>query len=184
MKQLIIGILFLLMGSYQMHAQDTLWTSRLDTVHIISARTWANDTVRYRYNQMKYYVKTILPYLNAATTTFKELDETIADNNMSKKERRVFITSKEEAVRQQFEEEVKKLNETQGVYLVKLITRQTGANIYHILREFKNPMVAIKWQAWAKLHGFNLNKKYEPQEEPWLEEIMEDLGYPLPQSYH
>lgn len=184
MKHLIVLILLLLCGRHSAPAQDTLWTSRLDTVHVSAMRSWENDTVRYRYNQMKYYVKTILPYLNAATATFKELDQTLASNSMSKKERRQYINAKEDLVRQQFEEEVKQLNETQGVYLVKLITRQTGANIYHILQEFKNPMVAIKWQAWARLHGFNLNKKYNPDDEPWLEDIMEDLGYPLPEGYN
>lgn len=181
--RIILFILITLLCIGDTYAQDTLWSSKLDTVHVVSQRSWDNDTTRYRYNQMKYYVKTILPYLNAATKTFKELDEQLANNNLSKKERKAFVKTKEAAVRLQFEEEVKKLNETQGVYLVKLITRQTGANIYHILQEFKNPMVAIKWQGWARLHGFNLNKKYNPDDEPWLEDIMEDLGYPLPDSY-
>ncbi len=178
----LITIILLAIAAIQAQAQPVQLVARMDTVHVVSEREWANDTIRYRYNQMKYYVTTILPYLNAATEVFKELDETLQDPNLNKKQKKAIVKTKEQIVRKRFEEEVKKLNETQGVYLVKLITRQTGANIYHILKEFKNPMTAIKWQGWAKLHGFNLNKKYDPADEPWLEDIMEDLGYPLPKQ--
>jgi hypothetical protein len=41
----------------------------------------------------------------------------------------------------------------------------------------------MKWQAWARLHGFNLARKYHPEEEPDLERIMRNLGYPLPRFY-
>ena len=76
-----------------------------------------------------------------------------------------------------------KLNETQGMLLVKLIGRQTGVNIYSMLQEFKNPLTAVRWQTWARLNGFNLNKRYNPDDEPQLERIMEHLGYPLPPFY-
>ena len=83
-------------------------------------------------------------------------------------------------MRAQFENKVKALNTTQGALLMKLIARQTGVNVYHILSEFKNPVTAIKWQAWARVNGANINRKYRPEEEPMLEQIMEELGYPLP----
>ncbi|HTM66789.1 MAG TPA: DUF4294 domain-containing protein, partial [Flavipsychrobacter sp.] len=86
-------------------------------------------------------------------------------------------------LRVQFEDKVKTLNETQGVLLIKLIARQTGVNIYSILQEFKNPLTAIKWQAWARMNGFNLNKKYNPKEEVLLEQVMLSLGYDLPDFY-
>ena len=41
--------------------QDTMYNVTLNQVDITGERKWANDTARYRYNQMKYYVKTILP---------------------------------------------------------------------------------------------------------------------------
>jgi hypothetical protein len=181
MKWLVSLLLFPI--SYCVKAQDTLYTSHLKQVNVHAERNWENDTIRYRYNQMKYYVTTILPYLNAASSLFNELNEKINDPAISKKERRVFINTKEDELRSRFENEVSKLNETQGVLLVKLIARQTGVNIYSMLEEFKNPITAIKWQAWAKLHRFNLNKTYSPDDEPMLEHIMINLGYPLPELY-
>lgn len=159
---------------------DTILMVTLPRVDVKADRKWENDTVRYRYNQTKYYITTILPYLNAATKLFTELNEKVSDQQVDKKERKAFVNTKEDELRVKFENEVKKLNTTQGVLLVKLIGRQTSVNIYGMLQEFKNPLTAVKWQTWAKLNGFNLNKKYNPDDEPMLEHIMESLGYPLP----
>ena len=162
-------------------ATDTMYTMQLKTVDI-KAR-WLNDTDRYHYNQMKFYVTTILPYLNAATKLFNEVNDKLEHEDLSRKERKAFIASKEEAMRTQFEDKVKTLNVTQGALLVKLIARQTDANIYVMLQDFKNPFVALKWQAWARINGMNLDRKYHPGEERDLENIMEELGYPLPAAY-
>jgi len=142
-----------------------------------------NDTDRYRYNQMKYYVTTILPYLDAATKLFKEVDHKVHEDGISRKERRQYVNSREDDVRTEFEDRVKKLNVTQGKLLVKLIARQTELNIYEMLQEFKNPLTAIKWQTWARVNGMNLDRKYVPDEEKDLENIMDELGYPLPPGY-
>lgn len=148
----------------------------------ITAR-WMNDTARYHYNQMKYYVTTILPYLDAATRLFKDIDAKANDESISKKERKRYIAEKEDVVRTEFEDKVRNLNVTQGVLLIKLIARQSNINIYQALQEFKNPVTAVKWQVWARVHGLNLDRKYHPDEEPDLENIMDELGYPLPASY-
>ncbi len=160
---------------------DTLYAAGLKEV-TIKAR-WKNDTERYKYNQMKFYVKTILPYLNAGTQLFNDINAKTEDPNIPARERRKYINAKEDELRTQFEDKIKALNVTQGVLLVKLLTRQTNLNLYKGLQEFKNPLVAIKWQAWARVNGMNLNKKYQPEEEQDLENIMYELGYPLPQGY-
>ncbi|MBE2289104.1 MAG: DUF4294 domain-containing protein [Chitinophagaceae bacterium] len=160
---------------------------QVDTIYMLPevkvTAQFLNDTDRYRYNQMKFYVTTILPYLDAATKVFKEINAKVNEDGVSRKERKQFVHSREEEMRSSFEEKVKQLNVTQGTLLVKLIARQTEVNLYNILQEFKNPLTAVKWQAWARLNGMNLDRKYQPDEEKDLENIMEELGYPLPPGY-
>jgi len=160
---------------------------QVDTIYMLPevkvTAQFLNDTDRYRYNQMKFYVTTILPYLDAATKVFKDINAKVNEEGVSRKERKQFVHSREEEMRSSFEEKVKQLNVTQGTLLVKLIARQTEVNLYNILQEFKNPLTAVKWQAWARLNGMNLDRKYEPDEEKDLENIMEELGYPLPPGY-
>ncbi len=177
--------LLLVLLSYNTIAQtgDTVLSFSLPRVTVDAKRNWDNDTIRYKYNQMKYYVTTILPYLHAATAMMDELNTQENNPNISKRARKDFVNRKEEEIRSRFENEISQLNETQGVLLVKLIARQSGENIYSKMEEYKNAFYAMKWQAWARFHGFNLNKKYDPYDEPMLEHIMQSLGYELPAKY-
>ena len=185
MVKKLIALLIILMPFYG-KAQTTP-TLGVDTVYMLPevrvTAPWLNDTDRYHYNQMKYYVTTILPYLNAASTLFTEVNAKMNEKGISKKQRKQYIEKREEEMRVAFEDRVKKLNVTQGTLLVKLIARQTELNIYHILQDFKNPLTALKWQGWARLNGINLDRKYHPEEEKDLENIMYELGYPLPMGY-
>mgnify|MGYP003881190631 FL=1 len=130
---------------------------------------------------MKYYVTTVMPYVREAVTLYNDLETKTED--ISRKERRAYVRKREDELRERFDAEIKALNETQGVLMVKLIARQTGVNIYDMMAEYKNVLAATKWQGWARLHGFNLNRRYNPDENIMLENIMEGLGYPLPSFY-
>lgn len=164
--------------------EDTVLQVNLKTVNITAEREWENDTVQYQYNQTKYYVKTILPYLNEAVAMHREMQARINAGEMKRKDRKRYLKKKEAELKEKFDAEIKELNETQGVLLVKLVARETGENIYGMLREYKSTFAATRWLAWARLHGFNLNKTYEPNDEPMLESIMESLDYPLPEFYY
>jgi hypothetical protein len=169
--------------AFAQNGPDTVLMVKLPTVKVSAERKWDNDTVRYQYNQTKYYITTILPYLNAATQLYGEFEQRSQDPGFKKKERKAFLNAKEEELRLRYEDEFTKINETQGALLMKLIARQTGANVYSMLQDYKSGFTAIKWQTWAKINGFNLNKRYNPDEEPMLEHIMDNLGYPLPSFY-
>lgn len=164
-------------------APDTQLHVTLKPVSIKAERDWANDTVRYKYNQMKYYVTTVMPYVQEAVNLYEDLEVKTGQGGISRKERRAYVHQREDELREQFDKEVKALNETQGVLMVKLIARQTGVNIYDMLLEYKNPVAATKWLGWARLHGFNLNRQYNPDDNIMLENIMDELGYPLPYFY-
>jgi hypothetical protein len=183
MKSVPAFLAFLLLLSTVARAQqvDTIYHVALPSYQINDTRIWANDHEHFQYNQTRYYVTTILPYVLEATRMFHELNERLPE--LRGKARRDFVREQEALVRSRFEEKIVGLNVTQGVLLLKLVARQTGLNIYQQLADFKGGMAAMKWQVWARMHGFNLNRKYHPEEERLLEYVMEGLGYPLPQAY-
>ncbi len=149
---------------------------KLDETLVKDSRTFANDTARYRFNQTKYYVTTIWPYVLDAVAIVNEVDYKLNVENLSGKKRREYINGKEDIVKEKIDDRIKALNSTQGELLIKLINRQTGKNCYSILREFKNPVTATMWQGWARVHGFNLNESYNPDKEVLLESVMRSLG--------
>ncbi|RYZ56502.1 MAG: DUF4294 domain-containing protein [Sphingobacteriales bacterium] len=184
MRPFLIAVLLLLIsaGLYAQEA-DTLYSFRLKDHQVKESRKWASNKERYAFNQTRHYVETILPYLNAATGAFNELRAAVNAPGLSKKERKRIIAEKEQQIKDQFEKDVKSMNVTQGRLLMTLISRQTGMNVYAMLQEFKNPVMAVKWLAWARVNGFNLNRNYNPWQEPLLESVMMSLDYPLPDFY-
>lgn len=147
----------------------------LNEAVVVDHRIFKNDTLKYRYNQMKYYVKKILPYVNEAVILFNEID--MATKDMNKRNRRKYIKGREKEIKEKFEDKLADLNITQGRYLVKLIHRQLSINCYDILKDLKNPVAAAYYQSWARLNGINLNEDYNAENEPDLERIMRSLGY-------
>lgn len=181
---MLVVLLLSTVARAQMLARaDTIYRVDLINHDVASTRLWADNSARYHYNQMRYNVTCIMPYLIEATALFNEIHAKLNDPALTGRARKQYIASKEIFVRTRFEEKIKALNETQGVLLIKLAARQTGFNIYQQLADFKGTIPAVKWQTWARIHGFNLNRKYHPEEEPDLEHIMRNLGYPLPAFY-
>jgi Domain of unknown function (DUF4294) len=163
--------------------KDTTHTIHIPEVDIYGHRHWANDTVRYRYNQMRYYVSTILPYVDAAAQFYNDMAKAEQENNLRRRERKALINTHEAELKNKFEDSLYTLNVTQGKLLIKLISRQTGKTVYTLLNEYKNTWVAVKWRLWGTVNGIALNSIYRPEEEKDLEEIMVGFDRPLPDFY-
>lgn len=147
----------------------------LNEAVVVASHVFTNDTDRYNYNQMKHYVKIVLPYANEAIKMFYEIEKTTAE--MNNRAKRKYIKTQEKYIKLNFEDKLQNLNITQGRLLVKLINRQLDNNCYDIVKELKNPITAAYYQGWAKLNGIDLNDDYNPEKEPELERIMHSLGY-------
>lgn len=184
MKKLILpSIMSISLGMNAQQVFPTLPNSQkgvdyhveLNEALIVDKRTFSSDTARYNYNQMRHYVKMIMPYVNVAVKMFSEIETNTA--GMNRKNRRKYIKTREEEIKVNFEDQLKNLNVTQGRYLVKIINRQLNRNCYDIVKELKNPITAAYYQSWAKLNGINLNEKYVADENRDLEMVLRNLGY-------
>lgn len=63
------------------NATEPVYHVQLNEAVVVDSRVFKNDTLRYNYNQMKHYVKLILPYLDVAVKMFNDID--LATNHMS-----------------------------------------------------------------------------------------------------
>lgn len=152
-----------------------VYAATLRDVVITDTRRFKNDTDLYRYNQLKYYISTVLPYANEAIRIFYAIQT--ESNGLSKSERKTMIRGHEKVIKENFEDHLKSLNITQGRILVKLINRQLKTPCYDIVKELKNPVSAAYYQSWGKLNGINLNKPYRKEDEPDMEQILRQMGY-------
>jgi len=182
MKCLFVFCLISVFGSLQaqqvfptINSIDQDGRVQLNEAVVLDTRIFANDTLRYHYNQTKHYVKMVMPYANAAVKMFSEIET--ASSGMNKRAKRKYIRTREDEIKINFEDQLKKLNITQGRLLIKIINRQLRKNCYSIVRELKNPITAAYYQSWARLNGIDLNENYNAEKERDLEMIMRSLGY-------
>ncbi|MEY4874881.1 MAG: hypothetical protein RL708_30 [Bacteroidota bacterium] len=169
---------------YYISGKDTFYIYTLRTVWCIDKKQFATDLDRYKYNQLKYNIKIVFPYVKEAGRIVNEVNAKLP--TLTNKERRKFIKQKEEELRVRFEEPLKKLYDTQGKLLILLINRETGNSVYKVLKELKNPVKAAMYETTAIVNGLNLNEKWDAKKYKSEEEIMEDFemmyGYAIPNS--
>jgi hypothetical protein len=154
---------------------DTMENIQLNEAVVVAKKTYSNDTARYRYNQMKSYMKIVLPYALEAKKLYDEIESKSA--TMSNSERRNYIKTREKEIKNVFGDRLKTLNITQGKYLIKMINRLTGSTCYKIIADYHNPVRAAYHQTWGKLNNINLNETYIPANNRDFERIMKNFGY-------
>lgn len=148
---------------------------RLNEVVILDPDRFGNDTLLYRYNQMKLYVGKILPYVDRAVAMFHDIEKKTA--NMSRGERRRYVKGRQHEIKINFEDKLRTLNKTQGSYLVKAINRNLGTSVYSILKRYNKPLKAYYYRSMGTMNGIDLDEKYDPKKNINFEKIMKRYGY-------
>jgi hypothetical protein len=142
---------------------DTIAVVPLREVRIFSWRIMDAKEER-RLTKLMKNVRIAYPYARLAGIKLKEYEEILA-NTPDKKERKVIMKQIEEEIEAQYGEELRGLTITQGKILLKLIDRETGDSSYELVTEFRGEFRAVFYQAFARIFGYNLKVKYDPEGE-------------------
>ena len=105
-------------------------------------------------------VKKVYPYAKTAALKLQEFDSIIAQSD-GKKQRQL-LKEAEDQLTDQYTEELKNLNFTQGAILIRLIDRQTGNTSYKLVQELRGKLRAAFYQGFARLWGYNLKEEFDP----------------------
>ncbi|MBU3677888.1 MAG: DUF4294 domain-containing protein [Chitinophagaceae bacterium] len=105
----VIGLVCAVFTEFKANAQTEtapiFTATTLRDIVISDKRQFKNDTDLYRYNQLKYYVSTVIPYANEAIRLFHELNQ--RTEGLSVRERRNYIRSQEKLIKTNFEDQLK-----------------------------------------------------------------------------
>ncbi|HUR65380.1 MAG TPA: DUF4294 domain-containing protein [Chitinophagaceae bacterium] len=115
------------------------------------------------WTRLRNAVYATYPYARVAGATINDINAQMA-NVSSKKERKLYIKSREKELRKQFEDPLRNLSVYQGKILMKLINRQTGNNCYEIVKEYKGGVNARFYQTVAWFVGGNLKQEWDLKE--------------------
>ncbi len=119
------------------------------------------DAYNKDYQILRYNAKKVYPYAVLASYTIRDIDSVLA-SMYSKDAKRGYKDRRERELNNRFKEELKDFSITQGEVLIKLVSRQTGKNVYDIVKSLKGGMNALVFQGMAKMVGNSLKEEYEP----------------------
>lgn len=106
-------------------------------------------------------VRLMLPYAREGKHRLDALEVEIA--HMPKKQRKAAIKAAEKKLLADYKGELSKYTFSQGLVLIKLIDRETSRTAYNIVGELRGIFRASLYQTFARLFGFNLKTKFDPQ---------------------
>lgn len=129
-----------------------------------------------RYQKLIRDVKKVLPYAKMAGFRFQMMEQNL-QNLPTEKARKEYLKRTEEAIKEQFMDDLVNLTVSQGKILIKLIHRETGKDTYTLLKEYRGGFTALYWQGLARVFSADLKNEYNPVEDWQIEQIIKTLGF-------
>jgi|SRR5690554_402721 len=146
---------------------DTIPMLSLKEVSIYPPLTFNSKREKKKYDRLHRYVVKVYPYAEVAGEMLEYFDDTLKSFH-SESAKKQYLKSVEKQLKAEFGGELKKLTIKQGIILVKLIDRETGATSYDLIKQLRGSFSAFIWQSMARLFGSNLKMEYDPKGEDYL----------------
>ncbi|PLX01925.1 MAG: DUF4294 domain-containing protein [Marinilabiliales bacterium] len=143
---------------------DTIPDVTLDEVEVLLLKYPKSKRGKRRLTRYVKNVKKVLPYAKLAGAKLREY-EVILKNAESDKQRRKIMKQAEKEINEEYGDKLKDLTFSQGFILIKLIDRETGNSSYELVQELRGKFTAFFYQTFARLWGYNLKVKYDPNGE-------------------
>lgn len=142
---------------------DTIPLVPLKEVYIVSWKVLSGKEARKMTKLMKN-VRIVYPYARLAGIKLLEYEEILAQAPDDKTRRKIMKQAEEE-IEAEYGGELRDLTISQGKILIKLIDRETGSSSYELVQDLRGEFRALFYQAFARIFGYNLKVKYDPEGE-------------------
>ncbi len=143
---------------------DTIPIVPLKQVYVYSFKIIESKKQARKYSRLIRNIKRVYPLAKLAGIKLREYEE-ILIKATSDHERKKIMRQAEKELKEKYGGELRKLTFSQGKILIKLVDRETGNSSYDLVAELRGKFVAFFWQTFARLFGFNLKIKYDPEGE-------------------
>jgi hypothetical protein len=161
----------------EVHNGDTVPVIDLYAVDIYTTFQFRNKRHYEQWTRTKHNVKKVYPYAILAAAKLREYDMALAGMH-DERERKSYIKTCERDLREEFEDDLKKLTVSQGKILMKLIDRESGKTTYQVVRQLRGAFQAAMWQTVATIFGHNMKAEYDGA----VEDIMIERAVKLVES--
>lgn len=149
---------------YKVSGTDTIPYTEIKGVEIFSIKIFKNKRQHRRNNRLIRNIKKVYPWAKLAGNKLLEY-EGILRQLETDREKRKIMKQVEQEIQEEYGGELRKLTFSQGKILIKLIDRETGDTSYDLVKDFRGGFVAFFYQSFARIFGYNLKSRYDPQGE-------------------
>ncbi|MDB9990364.1 DUF4294 domain-containing protein [Flavobacteriales bacterium] len=122
-----------------------------------------------KWNRTKFYVKSVYDYAKICSAMLIGFEDSLIkiEGRYSKKK---YLSSCNKTLKKEFGNEIKEMSISRGVYLMKMIYRNTGLTTYEIIQNYRGGGTAFWFQALCLVNGQDLKREYDPENDDLLME--------------
>ncbi len=150
---------------------DTVPIVPLKEVNIYAFRIIKNKREARKLSKLIRNVKRVYPYAKIAGIKLRQYNDTLLQAE-TKRERRRIMKMVEDEIKEKYGDELRRLTISQGKILIKLIDRETGDTSFELVQELRGNLMAFFWQTFARVFGYNLKTRYDPEGEDRIIEVI------------
>lgn len=143
---------------------DTIPTIGLQEIEVYSIVIPKSKRQRKKLTRLIKNVKKVYPWAKLAGIQLRKYEEELVAAP-NERQRRKIMKKAEKEINEKYGNDLKKLTFSQGKILIKLVDRETGNSSYDLVQDLRGNFTAFFYQAFARLWGYNLKEKYDPEGE-------------------
>lgn len=127
------------------------------------------------FQRLRRNVYLVYPLAKEAARIVREVDAERARLGEKSRDYKVYQKRLKKELFAHYEPIFKEMTVTQGIILIKLIHRETGLDAYSLVKDYMGGIQARFWQTIAQLYGSDLKLSYEPEREPLIEAVIQEI---------
>jgi hypothetical protein len=154
---------------------DTVFVMSLRPVRIADRRDFKSRDEQATYFRYKRAAYKVYPYAVEAVNLYNEILQETAD--MKKGKRKRYIKKEHKELKEDFQEQMKKLTKTEGRVLIKMIELNLDKPFYDVITETRGGFTASYWHNLGKMWGYDLKQGYHPGDDQLLDEVFLDYDF-------
>ena len=148
---------------------------QLNEVILLPKAPYKNSDEIRNYLILKRKVLKVYPYAVLASKRLDSLNKRLNRLDTRYKKKR-YTKQIQKYLENEFTEELKKLKQSEGRVLIKLVDRQIGFSTYEIVKELRNGIKAFFYNITASFFNLNLKDRFDPEkniEDYYIEDIIQ-----------
>ncbi len=145
---------------------------RIAVIHLRPVLCFTRGFDVRRYSRLVQAVKKVYPIAKLAREKMATMEEELS-KLPTKREQKLYVQEIYKELLEEYTPILKRMTQTQGRVLVRLIDRETEYTAYEVVHEFKGLFIASFWQGIGRIFGQDLKSEYgSSTEDKIIEQII------------